>query len=196
MLQYFQGRRINERGESMLRGKEWSLMLRTLRSICLCWHTEGCLWVGEKSVHLAGGSLKREGSTGLGSEVVKGEAGFEFAAWNKPMLLKIYLETCSTQRTIMLTCISPASHKFPFLNFQNQRTGEVCLVWVDILLEPARNLGEAFPVVPAALDPSAQEPAGDVFITLWRALWWQKLPHGQHLLNGKGYIRQSEMECL
>lgn len=181
MLQYFQGRRINERGESMLQGKEWSLMLRTLRSICLCWHTEGCLWVGEKSVHLAGGSLKREGSTGLGPEVVKGEAGFEFAAWNKPMLLKIYLETCSTQRTIMLTCISPASHKFPFLNFQNQRTGEVCLAFCSMgghLVGACQKSRWGFSGCSAALDPSAQEPAGDVFITLWRALWWQKLPHG------------------
>lgn len=48
----------------------------------------------------------------LGSEIVKGENGCEFAGWNKPMLPKNYLEISSPQRAIFLTCIFPTYHKF------------------------------------------------------------------------------------
>lgn len=65
----------------------------------------------------------------LGSEIVKGEDGCEFAGWNKTLLLKNYLEISSPQRIILLTCIFPTSHKCTFLNFQKpvDRWSEVCL---------------------------------------------------------------------
>lgn len=75
--------------------------------------------------------MEREGSTGLGSEIVKGEDGCEFAAWNKPLLLECYLEISSPQRTIMFPYIFPASHKFTCLNFQNQWIGGVKFAWLS-----------------------------------------------------------------
>lgn len=73
---------------------------------------------------------------GLGSKIAKGEDGCEFAAWNKPFVLKNYLEISSSQSTIMFTCIFLASHVCTFLNFQNQWIGGsgVKFAWLSEVL--------------------------------------------------------------
>lgn len=65
-------------------------MLHCLSPIFLCWHTEQYLWAGGKFVHLAGGAMEREGSTGSGPDLLKGEDDCAFAVCRKSILMNYF----------------------------------------------------------------------------------------------------------